>query len=307
MKRIILLVLIVLIIFDFPCFNDYAQGDFKIKKGENIFQVASNLKKQGHIKSKSVFLMQSLKGNKFKRLKAGTYFLDKEASSSDILETFVLGAESKKIITIIPGYTLNEISRLADDREKFIEKYLYLKEEDDALLKEKYSFLKDKPVFVGLEGYLYPDTYEVLLDEAIVYQALSNFDEKLTDDLRVEIEKQERTIFDVIILASIIEKEVIDYEDKEIVSGILLKRLKHNMLLEVDSTALYPFSQNYDTYIVSGFPPSPICNPSISSIKAAIYPKETDYFFYLSAKNGETIFSRNFNEHIINKFKYLEL
>ena len=184
---------------------------------------------------------------------------------------------------------------------------MYLKEEDDALLKEKYSFLKDKPVFVGLEGYLYPDTYEVLLDEAIVYQALSNFDEKLTDDLRAEIEKQERTIFDVIILASIIEKEVIDYEDKEIVSGILLKRLKHNMLLEVDSTALYPFSQNYDTYIVSGFPPSPICNPSISSIKAAIYPKETDYFFYLSAKNGETIFSRNFNEHIINKFKYLEL
>jgi cell division protein YceG involved in septum cleavage len=70
MKRIILLVLIALIIFDFPCFNDYAQGDFKIKKGENIFQVASNLKKQWNIKSKSVFLMQSLKGNKFKRLKA---------------------------------------------------------------------------------------------------------------------------------------------------------------------------------------------------------------------------------------------
>lgn len=314
-KLIFLLIIIffvILLIFDFPIFNNYEDELFKIKRGENVFQIANNLKNSGHIKSKILFLIGSLKDKNYTKLKAGKYYLSQGISNQEILNIFIKGEKQIDFVTIIPGFTLNEISRLKgiSDKQKFLNKYLYLKEEDDLALKEKYSFLKDKPLVAGLEGYFFPDTYEIDSEETIIDQVLSNFDKKLTKEFREEIEKQGKTIFEVITMASMIEKEVISYKDKEIVSGILWKRLKNGMLLEVDSTSLYSLAQNkkilYDTYKRSGLPIGPICNPGIESIKAAIYPKHTDYWFYLSNKNGETIFSKNFNEHIINKFKYLD-
>jgi len=314
-KLIFLLIIIffvILLIFDFPIFNNYEDELFKIKRGENVFQISNNLKNSGHIKSKILFLIGSFKDKNYTKLKAGKYYLSQGISNQEILNIFIRGEKQIDFVTIIPGFTLNEISRLKgiSDKQKFLDKYLYLKEEDDLALKEKYTFLKDKPLVAGLEGYFFPDTYEIDSEETIIDQVLSNFDKKLTKEFREEIEKQEKTIFEIIIMASMIEKEVVSYKDKEIVSGILWKRLKNGMLLEVDSTSLYFLAQNkkilYDTYKRSGLPIGPICNPGIESIKAAIYPKHTDYWFYLSDKNGETIFSKNFNEHIINKFKYLD-
>ena len=303
--KIIILFVLLLFVFDFPLFNKYEGDAFLIKRGENVFQISANLKNKGHIKSKILFLIKSLKHRNYSKLKAGNYSLGENISNEEIIDIFVQGKKQVKVVTIIPGYTLKDISRLTEDRENFLNKYLYL--EEDTLLKEKYSFLEDKPMGAGLEGYLYPDSYEIENDEMIVFQALDNFEKKLTNDLREEIEKQGKTIFEVIVMASLIEKEVILYEDKEIVSGILWKRLRSGMLLEVDSTELY-FEQGilYNTYEISGLPKGPICNPEMESIRASIYPKETDFWFYLSDKNGKTIFSKNFNEHLINKFKYLD-
>lgn len=303
--KIIILFVLLLFVFDFPLFNKYEDDAFQIKRGENVFQVSANLKNKGHIKSKILFLIESLRNKNYSKLKAGNYSLGENISNEEIIDIFVQGKKQVKVVTIIPGYTLKDISRLTEDRENFLNKYLYL--EEDTLLKEKYSFLEDKPMGAGLEGYLYPDSYEIENDEMIVFQALDNFEKKLTNDLREEIEKQGKTIFEVIVMASLIEKEVILYEDKEIVSGILWKRLRSGMLLEVDSTELY-FEQGilYNTYEISGLPKGPICNPEMESIRASIYPKETDFWFYLSDKNGKTIFSKNFNEHLINKFKYLD-
>ncbi len=303
--KIIILFVLLLFVFDFPLFNKYEDDAFQIKRGENVFQVSANLKNKGHIKSKILFLIESLRNKNYSKLKAGNYSLGENISNEEIIDIFVQGKKQVKVVTIIPGYTLKDISRLTEDRENFLSKYLYL--EEDTLFKEKYSFLEDKPMGAGLEGYLYPDSYEIENDEMIVFQALDNFEKKLTNDLREEIEKQGKTIFEVIVMASLIEKEVILYEDKEIVSGILWKRLRSGMLLEVDSTELY-FEQGilYNTYEISGLPKGPICNPEMESIRASIYPKETDFWFYLSDKNGKTIFSKNFNEHLINKFKYLD-
>ncbi|MFA7142299.1 MAG: endolytic transglycosylase MltG, partial [Candidatus Paceibacterota bacterium] len=297
--KIIILFVLLLFVFDFPLFNKYEDDAFQIKRGENVFQVSANLKNKGHIKSKILFLIESLRNKNYSKLKAGNYSLGENISNEEIIDIFVQGKKQVKVVTIIPGYTLKDISRLTEDRENFLNKYLYL--EEDTLLKEKYSFLEDKPMGAGLEGYLYPDSYEIENDEMIVFQALDNFEKKLTNDLREEIEKQGKTIFEVIVMASLIEKEVILYEDKEIVSGILWKRLRSGMLLEVDSTELY-FEQGilYNTYEISGLPKGPICNPEMESIRASIYPKETDFWFYLSDKNGKTIFSKNFNEHLIN-------
>ena len=315
----VIIIIVTIVIFDFPVSSKYEDKPFVIKRGENVFQIANNLKNDGYVKSKIFFILQSFQNKNYKQLKAGTYSFNNNLSNQEIINVLIKGEKKIDYLTIIPGNSLKEISEKISlkkfcTKQEFLNKYLYLSEKDDELLKEKFSFLKDKPKTMGLEGYFFPDTYEVDLDNGLdflINQILTNFDEKLTAELRGEIKKQNKTVFDVIIMASVIEKEVISYEDKEIISGILWKRLSAGMPLEVDSTALYFDADKnkdvfYNTYRKSGLPVSPICSPGEESIKAAIYPKQTDYWFYLSAKNGETIFSKNFNDHLINKYKYLD-
>ncbi len=136
-----------------------------------------------------------------------------------------------------------------------------------------------------------------------------------------KIKEQNKTVHEIITLASIIEKEVRSEKDMALVAGILLKRLEIGMPLEVDSTINYITGKNdpsvqsvdlqinspYNTYKNYGLPPGPISNPGLASIKAAVYPEESDYLFYLNRQDtGETIFSKNYDEHLTNKYKYLK-
>jgi len=106
----------------------------------------------------------------------------------------------------------------------------------------------------------------------------------------------------------LLEKEIISFEDKQIVSGILWKRLKAGIPLQVDATLLYPLEDNspYNTYKHLGLPLGPICNPGLESIKAAIYPQNSPYWYYLSKPNKETVFSKTLEEHNLAKAKYLK-
>lgn len=320
LKIVFLLFLVIfvftIILFEFSGSKKNKAEIFVIKRGENILQVANNLKSEGYIDFKIPFVFKSLKHKNYTKIKAGKYSLKNRDS---ILNILIKGEHKKEFLTIIPGWDLDKI---AEDfsfkgiikKQAFLERYKALSEKQDEEFKQKFSFLKDKPKGIGLEGYFFPDTYEIDSEKEadfLINQILSNFDKKLNKELRLEIEKQKKTIFEIIVMASMLEKEVISYEDKAIVSGILQKRLRSGMLLEVDSTYLYNKNDKnsdslYNTYKYSGLPVAPIANPSLSSIKAAIYPKETNYWFYLSAKDGKTIFSKNFNEHLINKFKYLD-
>ena len=188
----------------------------------------------------------------------------------------------------------------------------------------KPGFLDSVPKGVDLEGYLFPDTYRVfndVSDEEIVKKLLNNFDKKLSPELRQKIARQGKTIHEIITMASIIEKEVSSEADRPIVAGILYKRIKNGMRLEVDSSINYITGKNdpganyadleidspYNTYKNYGLPPGPICNPGLAAIKAAVYPEESAYLFYLNRQDtGETIFSKTFDEHIKNKNKYLK-
>jgi UPF0755 protein len=153
----------------------------------------------------------------------------------------------------------------------------------------------------------------------LVKKMLDNFDDKLTPDLRAEIKKQGKTIFEIITMASLIEKEVITKEDKEMVSGIFWRRMKIGMPLDSCATIAYVLGVNkwrysyedtripspYNTYLNAGLPLGPICNPGLESITAAVYPKTSAFLFYLSTPEGETIYSRTLEEHNIAKAKYL--
>jgi UPF0755 protein len=185
-----------------------------------------------------------------------------------------------------------------------------------------YDFLADIPQGKTLEGYLFPDTYFFLKNAAsedIIKKMLDNFGEKLTPDLRTEIENQKKSIYDVITMASIIEGEVKSENDRQIVSGIFWKRVNDNRTLQSCATLAFILGENkkqytfldtrvdspYNTYLNKGLPPGPINNPGLDSIKAAIYPETTDYNYFLTdPKTGQTIFSKTIEEHNANKAKY---
>jgi len=266
---------------------------FSIEKGEGVFEIAEKLEKEGIIKNRFLFLVEAVFKGKHKKILAGKYELKASMTIPQILEKFTKGDISKVKITIPEGFTIREIEeKLKVD-------------------------LPDE-----LEGYLFPDTYYLPIDfkaEDLVKVMRENFDKKIAPYLS-EIEKQGKSLKEVMILASLVEKEVKTKEDKEIVAGILWKRLNAKIPLQVDATITYitgkkttkisledlQIDSPYNTYKYLGLPPTPICNPGLESILAVIYPKETDYWYYLTTPEGKTIFSKTFLEHKIAKEKYLK-
>ena len=267
---------------------------FLIEKGQNLFQIGENLEKESLIKNRFLFDFYVLTKGAQGKLQAGEYFFSPSMNTTEITKKIISGDVAKIVVTIPEGFTVKQI-----------EERLNLKLPGE-----------------NLEGFLFPDTYQFPLrvsGEEVVKKMRDNFDKKLTPDLKKEIQRQGKTISEIITMASLIEKEVSKNEDKELVSGILWKRLKNNIPLQVDATITYitgkrttkiskeetQIDSPYNTYKYLGFPPGPICNPGIDSIKAAIYPKNSEYWYYLSTPEGKTIFSKTLEEHNIAKEKYL--
>ena len=193
----------------------------------------------------------------------------------------------------------------------------------------EFSFLKDKPVNRGLEGYLYPDTYRIFASSSpsgLVEKMLSNFDRQLTDKMREDIKAQGKTIYEIVTMASILEKEApINYTDNDnrdarIISGIFWRRIEAGQALQSCATLAYILGVNkaryttadtkidspYNTYKYRDLPRGPISNPSILAIEAAIYPLSTSYNYFLTpAGSNKIIYSNTYAEHLRNKSKYL--
>lgn len=302
---------------------------FTVEKGEGAKEIAAGLKEADLIKHTSVFRVYALITGTSKNLQAGDYLLSPDMNIPEIINMMASGQILKKKITVLEGWDLNKIWAYLEDNE------IGSKEEFFKLVgqpvsgypadsvkdfSQEFDFLKDKPKDSSLEGYLFPDTYEVLASddlEAIIKKILSHFDKKLSPGLKNEIARQKKSIFEIITMASLIEKEVRTFEDKKIVSGVLWKRLEIGMPLQVDSSIIYITGREmtreqiyinspYNTYQNKGLPPGPISSPGLESILAAAYPTESDYLYYLSAPSGKTIFSRTLDEHNIARNKHLK-
>ncbi len=170
-----------------------------------------------------------------------------------------------------------------------------------------------------MEGYLYPDSYDLPLNpdaKQLVGQMVDNFDKKVTPQLRTVYAAEGLTLHQAVTLASIVEKEVPSTSDRQIVAGIFLKRLQLGMPLESDVTVHYAadqlgvdFSTNldspYNTYKHAGLPPAPICNPGIGALTAVATPTSSDYLYFLAGSDGNTHFAKTFAEHQQNIQKYL--
>lgn len=294
---------------------------FTAERGQGDDEMAYDLEKNNVINSNYFFRLYVWLSGQHSKLKAGKYILSPGMSVYQIVNKFVKGDVIRDNITLIEGWDLTDIKKY------LIEKNLCKDKDFSDVIKKDFSssldFLKDKPKDISLEGYIFPDTYEIALNdncESVIIKTLVNFNKKLTLELRAEITKQKKSIFDIITMASIIEKEVKTLEDKKIVSGILWKRIAIGMPLQVDATINYitkkddpgvlivdtKINSPYNTYKYSGLPKGPISSPGMDSILASIYPIKSPYLYYLSAKDGKTIFSKTLDEHNQAIAKYLK-
>lgn len=323
-----LLLLIILFIIYIKIINSSAKtGDdyeFVITKGQSVSIIAQNLKTEKLINSELFFKIYIKLSGKQADFKEGSYTLNPKMSIKQITTELTpkVFLKPDERITFIEGWNLKNYNEaLANSSLIDVSDFLSATKKDYS---DKFSFLKDKPKKTDLEGYLFPDTYRFYTDitgEEVVIKMLSNFDNKLSAQMRDDISNQGKTISEIITMASIIEKEVRSTEDMKIVSGIFWNRIKGGQALESCATLAYILGVNkeqytfedtrtdspFNTYINRGLPPSPISNPGLKAIEAAIYPEDTNYNYFLTSSNGgQTVFSRTYEEHLNNKNKYIK-
>lgn len=293
-----------------------------IERGSSLGKIATQLKEEKIIKSEFVFKMAVRFIGGQGGAKSGNYFF-KESQNVLTVARRITVADFRLTsmrITIPEGSTIVEISEILQnslgngfDKENFLK------------LTKGQTFLdndiSDKSLD-SLEGFLFPDTYFFLpgtKNSEIISEMRRNFNLKISSEIKEEIEKRGLSLYDVITMASLIEEEARQSETRRLVSGILWNRLNVGMALQVDAVFPYIIGKNtfeitlddlkvdspYNTYLYAGLPKGPISNPGLDSILSAVYPKDSDYWYYLSDKEGDMHYAKTFDEHKVNKEKYL--
>ena len=290
---------------------------FSIAKGESIASISSRLRQENFIYSDLLFRFYLKMTNKAQDIKAGYYLIPGRANTRTIVQLITnnqVAADGNFLIK--EGDTLKDIDSNLHENNILNDSQVLT----DLTIKDFNSnyekLFKDILDNNSLEGYLFPDSYHLpqgLSEKEIVDAFLNNFSNK-TKDLNIPYKD--------LIMASILEKEVQTEIDKRMVADILWRRLKENIPLQVDATICYAQNQSfsdcqltekafktdspYNTYLYKGLPPTPICNPGLESIKAALNPLSNQSWYYLTdRKTGKTIFSKTYEEHSQARRKYL--
>jgi UPF0755 protein len=274
-----------------------------ISKGDSVKVVSQKLKQADIIQSQILFTNTVILFNLDSKIVAGDYIFKKEHSVFEVLHrisTGEYGIEVKKI-TLIEGLTITEMAEI-------FSKEFYNISKEDFLTKA-----------LPYEGYLFPDTYyfvENVTDEEIISKMRTTFDEKIAE--HEEILNSKKDLKDIVIMASIIEKEATSDSMQEI-SNILWHRIDISMPLQVDAGFVYERGKHtfelstedlktdspYNTYIRYGLTPTPISNPGIQALKAAAFPESTQNLYFLTGYDGEMYYAKTLKEHNANKEKYL--
>ncbi|MDR2399906.1 MAG: endolytic transglycosylase MltG [Endomicrobium sp.] len=274
---------------------------FMVEKGEKFSTVASRLENQRLILSKKIFLFFVKLTNSQGKLKAGTYELSGKEGIFKILKKLKSDSSNFIRITIPEGSNIKQIANIISNKVK-IDKEKFIK-----VVTEK-----------NLEGYLMPETYFIspgISEEELIDIMHNEFDKKITQDMYKRAKDIGIPFKDIIIMASIIEKEAVKPEERSIVSAVFYNRLKKKMMLQSCATVLYAmgvvkeklsledtkFKSPYNTYLHFGLPPGPISNPGIESIRAALYPADSGLLYFVSNGDGTHLFAKTFDEHIKNK------
>ena len=321
----IFVIAMVLIFADPQPIKNSAQGDsdnriiVKVTAGMTTAEIADQLANKGVISSSLKFRFISRVRGYDGRMKPGTYTFSAGMTDEDVFEKILSGAKQLVRFTIPEGFTVKEIAeRLYDlnlvDKEDFLRA---------ATNFSPFDYMKtQKEVHYKAEGFLFPETYSVESDyavEEILKTMADEFDRQLTDEMRARARELNLSIYDLVTLASLVEKEVRYDEDRPVVAQIFLKRLKMEMPLQSDATLQYlmdapkedvsiedtKIESPYNSYQNAGLPPGPVANPGIAAIEAVLYPADTDYLYFVADREGHNHYSYSYEEHLnlVNQYR----
>lgn len=302
-----------------------------VEKGEGLKEIGQKLKDQGLINNVKIFELYAFLSRAKNKFWPGEYEVEIGMGLRDLVRALISPPlAQEKEMTFIEGWTNKEIEEFLKEQEIISEEEFLLAlntvSQDQEIL-DQYEFLSEAAEKSSkeamLQGFLFPDTYRFYKEttaEAIIKKMLKNFDEKPGVELRQKVEQARRNTFEIVTMASLIEKEAALDQDRRLIADIFWKRLEVGWALESCATINYILGtpkarlsledtripSPYNTYLNIGLPPGPINNPSLSSIRAALSPLGNDYCCFLSTDQGEMIFSQTIEEHNRNKSFYLK-
>lgn len=287
---------------------------FVVTPSEPLVTIAQNLKKENLVKNAFAFRLLVAQMGISKNVQAGDFRLSAAMNAREIARELTHGAIDIWI-TLPEGMRIEEQAQRLEEKLKFGSN-------------EKYQFDKDEYIKLAQEGYMFPDTYLIARDAAAsdVSQRLrQTFDEKV-GQLLAKKGKNNLTEEEVVILASLVERESKSSQERPIIAGILFNRLNSGMALQVDATVQYAkgydanentwwpqvtssdyqtVKSRFNTYLYPGLPPGPIASPGLESLQAAAEPVQTDYFYYLHDSDGKVHYARTIEEHNRNIKEFL--
>lgn len=305
----------------FAFVKENAVKEITVSENTDLLSLAKQLDDEGVINYGTIFkLYVRVKGDN-QGVLAGSYSLNPNMDYGQIIDTLVNASSTETMkITVPEGYSIAQIRQLLLDEHVCTEDAL-----DEVLntYSFKHEFLKDElPAEEGwLEGYLFPDTYEIYKGNATVVDTinkmLNNFESKYDDDIKAGAETLGRSMHDIVTIASLVEREAQVDSERAKIAGVIYNRLNNPSefpYLQVDASVLYglgrtsgPLSQEdlasdtpYNLYTKQGLPPGPICNPGYASLYAAAHPEQHNYYYYVAMPDGSHLFANSYEEHQTN-------
>ena len=303
--------------------------DFMVDSGSTYYSVISKLKNEGLIRNELCFKLY-IKFNKVNNIEAGTYKLNKNMSVSDIVEMFSKGNTYNPdaiVITFKEGKHLRSIADTISTHTTNTEDAVYSLLKDTEYLNSlinEYWFIDESilnnNLYYSLEGYLYPNTYEFKNKDVSIKEIFGTMLDEMDKQLnpyKTDILSNKYSVHELLTLASVVELEGANSNDREGIAGVFYNRLKIGEPLGSDVTTYYAEklemsdrdlytseineANNYNTrsyHLAGKLPIGPICNPSIKSITATLYPESHDYYYFVADVNKKTYFSETYEEHL---------
>lgn len=312
-----------------PAGSDPAPVTLVVEPGESAGTIADNLVALGLIDNKTLFLRYVRYYGLDLQLEAGTYELNQTQTIPRIAVALTDAVPQELVIRLTEGWRREQMAAEIDTLTDvpFSGAEFVALTEPGALVLPEVTFSSELPPGATLEGFLFPDTYRLPRDATaadLVTRMLTTFDERVTAQMRADAIVSGLSLYDVVTLASIVEREAVVPDERPTIASVYLNRLSIGMRLEADPTVQYAMGYQpdtgqwwnlgltqddyttvqspYNTYLNEGLPPGPIANPGLDSIEAVIYPVQTNYFFFRAACDGSGahIFATTFEEHVAN-------
>ena len=284
-----------------------------VKSGMAAKDIGELLYQQGAIKNVFIFHAVAKMQGMANSLQAGDYVINKNMTVQQIVSMLAKGQTLYQQITVPEGYTVEQIAKLIQEKQLgSAEKFKMLAQQGTPY---PYMTNQNPDVMYKAEGYLFPDTYQITkgaTEEQLLSMMTSQFDKEFSGSMRARASEIGLPVKDVIILASLVEKEAQIELDRPVIAGVFLNRLHQGMPLQSCATIQYilgypkvelsvqdtEISSSYNTYQHMGLPPGPIANPGIAAINAVLYPRQTDFLYFVADKQGAHHFSKTYEEHL---------